>query len=508
MTLSGVNILIKESDYVRFSNLVQDISGLSVPDARKSDLKNAILNTMMEFSIQDTDMFYDYLHHGSQWKQAQEILVAQMTVGESHFFRNKPQFKALEQHVLPELIKKRTNDRRLRIWSVGCAAGEEPYSIAILLNQLIPDIERWNTFILATDINRKVLEKATQGSYGKWSFREVPAGIQDKYFVHVDSSYVLMPEIRRMVTFRYLNLVEDGYPSLPTDTLAMDLILFRNVMIYFNENTSLGVVNRLYRALVEEGWLAVGHTEVASKVFHQFALRSFPGTFLFQKQAAVRESGQRYDKPAAIPAPTVKPVARKRQTTKPRKPVRRVTPEKGISDRLQVLTLSLPVPESVQKAETLIEQGLYKEAQALLEKAAAENPADVWAPYCLAKLYANRLDYKNALHWIDIVLEKAPFLVSMHYLKALVYLEEGQYMKSLVSLRACNYADPEFLLAYYTSAEIYTRLQQNNRALGMLDRLLGLLSGRPDEALVLEGEGMTVKQLLDLADVQKELLAK
>ncbi len=508
MTPSGVDILLKESDYIRFSSLVQDISGLSVPDARRSDLKNAILNTMMEFSIRDTDALYDYLRHGVQWKLAQELLVTRMTVGESHFFRNKPQFEALERHVLPELIKKRTPDRRLRIWSAGCAAGEEPYSIAILLNRLIPDIERWHIFILATDINRKILEKANSGIYGKWSFREVPAGIQANYFVRTDNSYVLLPEIQRMVTFRYLNLVEEGYPSLLTDTNAMDLILFRNVMIYFNEHTSLSVVNKLYESLVDGGWLAVGHTEVASKLFHQFVSRSFPGTFLFQKQTELQKDRQRFDKAVVQPVPTVKGVQRIKKTAKLRKPVRRVIPEKETSDRLQTLTLSLPVPDSVQIAESLIAQGLYEDAQKLLEKTADEDPGDVWPPYRLAKLFANRLDYINALHWIDVVLAKAPFLTSMHYLKALVYLEEGQYMNSLVALRACIYADPAFVLAYFTSAEIYTRLQQNNRALGMLDRLQGLLSIKPEEALVPEGEGMTVKQLLDLTAVQKELLVK
>lgn len=117
---------------------------------------------------------YSLLTDATHGPKAREALVHDLLIGETHFFRNRPQFEALEKHILPEIISRRRAARRLRIWSAGCATGEEPYSLAILLHRLLPDLADWNILILATDINRQALQQAQRGVYGPWSFREVP----------------------------------------------------------------------------------------------------------------------------------------------------------------------------------------------------------------------------------------------------------------------------------------------------------------------------------------------
>ncbi len=222
---------LDDAEFSRFSGLVRAKSGLEIPEVRRPDLEKAVVQSMAELSLSKPDELFTYLMTGPDGAPVLENLIARITVGETHFFRNHPQFEALEKQVLPELIEKRRPLKRLRIWSAGCASGEEPYSLAILLKRLIPDLADWNILILATDINRTALEKAQKGDFGPWSFREVPPEVKANYFKFDGSRYKISNTVRSMVTFAYLNLVEDNYPSMLTNTQLMDLVLCRNVLI-------------------------------------------------------------------------------------------------------------------------------------------------------------------------------------------------------------------------------------------------------------------------------------
>ena len=229
-------------------------------------------------------------------KQQIETLARQLTVGETYFFRDKKSFELIEGKILPDLIQKRREaDRYLWIWSAGCATGEEPYSIAMLLSRLIPDIEDWNITVLATDINASFLQKAAKGIYGEWSFRDVPSGVKEVFFKKAGKDlFELLPEVRTAVTFTYLNLSEDAYPSLTNNTNGMDVILCRNVLMYFTEKSQREVVGKLYRCLVKGGWLMVSPAEISS-------LQSLPlshaqiSVSTLWKNAVAREGAFKYE---------------------------------------------------------------------------------------------------------------------------------------------------------------------------------------------------------------------
>ena len=141
---------------------------------------------------------------------------------------------ALRDQILPEIIRRRRGRNQcLRIWSAGCSTGEEPYSLAILVRELLADIGDWKIHILATDINEDALAAAREGIYRNWSFREVEEHYRQQYFTPEGESSRIRPEVQSMVSFRYLNLADDRYPTAATGTDALDLILCRNVMIYF-----------------------------------------------------------------------------------------------------------------------------------------------------------------------------------------------------------------------------------------------------------------------------------
>jgi len=159
---SAPPLTLVPADQARFGDLVRQASGIEVPEVRQTELERALRQAMLESGASDLDALYEHLA-GSSGRATLDTLVEALTIGETHFFRNRPQFEALAGHILPELIARRRASRQLRLWSAGCASGEEPYSLAILLEQLLPDLADWQVLILATDLNRQALAKAERG---------------------------------------------------------------------------------------------------------------------------------------------------------------------------------------------------------------------------------------------------------------------------------------------------------------------------------------------------------
>jgi len=162
---------------------VADRMGLSFPKERWNDLERGLQQAAPDLGFTDAEACARGLLLSSLTKPQIEILASHITVGETYFFRDKKSFDVLENTIFPALIqKRRETGRQLRIWSAGCATGEEPYSIAIVLRRLIHDIKEWNITVLATDINPLFLGRAANGLYGEWSFRDVPAAVKERYF--------------------------------------------------------------------------------------------------------------------------------------------------------------------------------------------------------------------------------------------------------------------------------------------------------------------------------------
>ncbi|MBI4418221.1 MAG: chemotaxis protein CheR, partial [Ignavibacteriales bacterium] len=173
---------VEDELLARFSALVSERMGLSFPKERWGDLERGITSAAQELGLRGPEAAINWFLSSHPDVKRTEILASHLTVGETYFFRDAKSFQALEEHVLPALIASRRQDKRLRIWSAGCCTGEEPYSIAILLQSLLHDIREWTITLLATDINPRFLRKATEGVYGEWSFRDTPAWAKERYF--------------------------------------------------------------------------------------------------------------------------------------------------------------------------------------------------------------------------------------------------------------------------------------------------------------------------------------
>jgi chemotaxis protein methyltransferase CheR len=185
-------------------------------------------------------------------------VVEAMTTNETLFFRDHHPYEALRKVVIPDLIQRRQDERRLTIWSAACSTGQEPYSVALLLKEHFPELARWQVTILATDLSREVLEKARAGRYTQMEVnRGMPVALLVKHFRQHGTSWQLNDDVRRMVTFQEANL------ALPFPALMPrpDLVLLRNVLIYFSVETKKAILGRVARVLRPDGYLLLGSAE-------------------------------------------------------------------------------------------------------------------------------------------------------------------------------------------------------------------------------------------------------
>jgi len=206
---------------------------------------------------------------------------SRITINETSFFRNEPQLQTFEERILPELLEARKATKTLRIWSAACSSGEEPYTLAIqVYRSLGVRLSDWRIDILGTDISEKVLDIARSGRYHNYAVRSTPSSIVSKYFKEDKNFYQLNPEIMSMVSFEKLNL-KDVYAGRRFGTF--DLIMCRNVMIYFDDAMKTNVVKMFHNQLANDGKLYIGHSESLRNLDTGFVQLEIPRAFAYRK---------------------------------------------------------------------------------------------------------------------------------------------------------------------------------------------------------------------------------
>jgi chemotaxis protein methyltransferase CheR len=276
----------------QLSDLITARLGLHFPKPRWSDLERGIRAAARELHFPNVAAFTRWLLASPLTRQQVAILASHLTVGETYFFREPGVFAMLEEEILPTLMRaRRQHTRRLRLWSAGCATGEEPYSIAISLSKVIPARHGWQVTLLATDINPRFQQTASEGVYREWSFRDTPPWIKARYFSrHPGGRLAICPAIQKTVTFASLNLIDNVYPSLLTNTTAMDVIFCRNVLMYLAPEQAKSVVHRLYHTLADGGWLIVSPSETSQALFASFQTVNLPRAILYRKHTGSKSN--------------------------------------------------------------------------------------------------------------------------------------------------------------------------------------------------------------------------
>lgn len=189
-----------------------------------------------------------------------------MTTNETSFFRDLHPFETLRTTVLPDVIARRASERRLHLWSAACSSGQEPYTIALVLREHFPALAGWTVRLVATDLSREILARARAGRYSQLEVnRGLPAPLLTKHFTREGMEWQLKDEVRRMVEFRELNLLE-AWSGLAD----LDIVFIRNVLIYFDQDIKRGILGRVHRALRPGGYLFLGGAETTLNLDDRF----------------------------------------------------------------------------------------------------------------------------------------------------------------------------------------------------------------------------------------------
>jgi chemotaxis protein methyltransferase CheR len=491
---------ISEALLARLSEFVADRMGLCFPQTRWKDLERGMNSAAADFHFADPESCIAWLLSSTLTRNHVEVLSSHLTVGETYFLREKNLFDTLRTHVLPELIRSRGGSlRSLRIWSAGCCTGEEAYSIAIVLRTLLPDVQDWRITILATDINPLFLQKAADGVYGRWSFRESPMWLQQGYFTAVTGGHFeLLPSIRDMVTFSYLNLAEDGYPSLVNNTNAMDLVFCRNVLMYFAPEVAKRVVGNLYRCLVDGGWLIVSPSETSQILFSQFVPVSFPGAVLYRKDKVKDKATE-----SSVSLEVSPPVMLTETPCFSETPdfQTEIHPETMHSPR--VVAASRSATESTnsnlyEQAVIQYKRGLYGETIDTLHQHLCRDKKDVEAIGLLARAYANRGGISEALDWCDRAVAADKLNAGLHYLRATILQELELIEEAAASLKRALYLDPKFVLGHFTLGMLIQRQKKTGEARKYFENALLLLEECAPQETLPESEGITAGRLMEV----------
>ncbi|MHB1038433.1 MAG: CheR family methyltransferase [Pirellulales bacterium] len=510
----------QSADLARLAALVAARMGLHFPESRRRDLVHGALLLARERG-EDAESLLQSLVASPLTDRQIELLTAHLTVGETYFFREMKSLDAFRNHVVPELIRRRAGgDQRLRIWSAGCSTGEEAYSIAMILAELIPDLDAWGIHILATDINPESIEKARRGVYTEWSFRGVPASLRDRCCTsHGPKTFAVRPRFKNMVSFACLNLATDVYPSLENATNAMDVIFCRNVMMYFVPELVQRVIRHFHNCLVDGGWLIVAPCETSLLLAAEFSAVSFDGATLYRKESgkpAVAAVGEHA--PPAVPEAAVegdRPIFAARQREPSTCEARELGPSPAHSESTtHAHQHKPPTAPSVKRHADRYEEALaayqagrYADAEAVLRTLfdahrSGEHGLRV-APSALAlmaRIDANRGELDQAAEWAQQAIAADKTNPGFYHLLATIVEEQNRPTDAVAALKRALYLDPAFVLAHFALGNIALRKDGPKHAARHFQNAASLLARMPRDEVVPESEGVTAGRLLEIIE--------
>jgi chemotaxis protein methyltransferase CheR len=274
MTLTAASF-----DYVRA--LLRERSGNQLDDEKSYLVETRLLPLALRQGLATVEELVVRLRAGRSAALLDKVVEA-LTINETSFFRDGKPFDDLRALILPELIGRRAVERRLTLWSAASSNGQEAYSLALLLRTSFPELDNWTVRVLASDLSTAVLERARRGWYSTLEVkRGVSPEIQARFFRPAEDGWLLSEDIRRMVEFFAFNLVEP-WPAIP----PLDLVLLRNVLIYFDVPTRQQVLGRVRRILRPDGYLMLGGAETTHNVDEAFELVSLGQTTFYRPRTA------------------------------------------------------------------------------------------------------------------------------------------------------------------------------------------------------------------------------
>jgi chemotaxis protein methyltransferase CheR len=462
--------------YEAILRLLGERTGLSFAPQRRESAELGIRRGMARAGVTDPGQYLGLVRKDGKLF---DDLVVELTVGETYFFREPAHFTLIQREVLPEVRRRRGTGHVLRLWSAGCASGEEPYSLAILLDQ---EGLGEQAHVLATDISRAALARARQATYTAWSLRGEGAVAAAPFLRRQGERYVLEERIRRRVTFEHLNLALDVYPSFATGTWGMDLILCRNVLLYFAAETIAAVARRLFAALAPGGWLLTASADPPLGSHAAF-------------ETVVTDAGVFYRRPVGVNA-WPGDVASKSQPP---------------AEALPVLCTQYPVlsthytpaapADPLAGARRALDDGNYSRAAELTRDLTPDATGAALHVRALANLEPDRAERACA----EAVARHA-LSAELHYLHAALLLELGRDEEAVRAVRRVIYLDRSLAVGHFTLGALLRGRGDRAGARRAYRNARDLCAARPPDEAVPLGDGEPAGRLAEAAAAELALL--
>ena len=254
---------LSNKQFKKVCGLVYQFSGIHLKDGKEALVKTRLMKRLRALQLNDFDTYLNFVQ-SNEGRNEIELMIDVMTTNQTSFFREPAHFTFLKETVLANI-----KDKKLRIWSAACSSGQEPYTIAMVLSDHVPDVHKKDVRILGTDISKSMLAIAQRGIYPKDQLRSVEETVIRKHFSKYTENplitYKIKDSVKGLVSLAWLNLLEDWPMKGP-----FDVIFCRNVMIYFDRLTQQKLVQRFWQLLEQGGYLFVGHSEGLSAISHKF----------------------------------------------------------------------------------------------------------------------------------------------------------------------------------------------------------------------------------------------
>ena len=438
-----------------------------------------VRNRLRQNGLSSLNDYLQLLKRGDVGRHELDALIAELTVGETFFFRHPDHFDALRDHVLPACLARNAASRQLRIWSAGCSNGAEPYSIAIMVHSILGSrLKDWNVTIVGTDINRAFLADAEAASYSAWTLRGVEQERLPAYFRRQGQQWILQEKYKENVHFVYHNIINEEMPSLHKNIFGFDIVFCRNVMIYFDDAVNRLLVERINRVMVDDGWLFVGSTDFNPHLDATFTAVKASNAILYRKKAPVV---------AEVAAEIVVP-------ERPAAP-RRVQPRLPLNGERKILSVR----------ERLGAQRARREN--VHRKPATPPAAGVAAIQVIVDL-ANRGEWQEAAEQCKRILAADASNAPAYYYAALIAQSTGRHAEAEDALKRAIYLDRGFALAHYHLALARKDAHDIPGCIRSLRNALDALAGVADDKPVSPCEQITAHDLRDLTAQQLELLGE
>lgn len=476
-----------------FRQLLLEKSGLHFTASNQRLLERGLLHRMQARQLADPGKYLAFLQRPGDNQDELNKLLGLLTVGETCFFRYRTHRAALLGQVLPELIDRATARRRLRIWSAGCSTGEEPYSLALLLVEHFPELAGWDVQILATDINKRSLRQAREGIYRGHALRQVEEPLRLRYFRQSGSNYVLNPRVRTMVRFAYLNLQGDPFPAAENESAGFDLILCRNVLIYFQAAAVRQIVARFAAGLNPGGYLFLGHAETLQGISDRFQRHHQHGAFYYQL------------KPPELlrPAPVLPAVSSPRPGPPP------LPPPRAAEHEPPVFSPSAPAAghpdEQFAAAMAAFDREDFAVAERLFDELLTVEPESARALAGKGMLLANQGRYDEARLLCARAIRFDDLCPQAYLLRGLILDMEAQPERALVEYQKVLWLDRSQVMAHYLASRIYARLGQYAQQRRTLRNTIRCLEQLSATRVITFSGGLSQAVFLEIC--RRELLA-